>query len=73
MVDPQDHPGNYTKEAFLDDMEEFMARTGMKPTNLSIFSMGERNFVQYVRMGRAPKPHTMDKVRKWMAEFEVQP
>lgn len=58
------------RPAFLAAMESFMQRTGINQTKLSTAATGERNFVQYVRLGRAPREAMRDKVRKWMSENE---
>ena len=62
---------DYTREAFLDDLRAFTVRTGWKPTNIGVATMGDRNFVQSVREGRFPRKETMEKVWAWMEQNDT--
>ena len=57
---------DYTREALLEEIGAFTIRTGWRPTNIGVATMGDRNFVQDLREGRFPRKETIDKVRLWM-------
>jgi len=53
--------------AFLNEIEQFLARNSVDPSALGKNALSDPNFVFDLRNGRSPSSRTMDKVRAWMA------
>jgi sulfate adenylyltransferase subunit 2 len=64
-----------TAQQFLDDIEQFLSRSGMDPTALGKQVLGDPSFVFDLRQGRSPRARTIDTVRDWMRLYahEAQP
>ncbi len=54
-------------ERFRQEIEEYLASTGMDPTRFGRAAMNDPNFVFDLREKRSPTAATMDKVRLWMS------
>ena len=53
---------------FLEEVEAFLAATGMDPTRLGRESLNDPKFVHQVRAGRAASTKTVDRVRQYMRD-----
>ena len=53
--------------AFLDEVEAFLAITGVKRSELGRAATGNPSFVAQLRQGMSPTLSTVDRVRAWMA------
>lgn len=56
-------------EAFLSDVESFLASSGMPPARFGKDAIGDPNFVRNLRNGRSPSLNTSDRVRSFMLEY----
>ena len=58
-------------ENLLDEIERFIAITGMKPTAFSIAATEgkDRHLVRTLRAGRQMWPDTQDRIRRYMTEY----
>lgn len=54
-------------QSFCDEMEAFIARTGITPTEFGERAMNDGAFVFDLRAGRVPRVDTIDRVRAFMA------
>ena len=52
--------------AFLTEIEGFLTKTGLDPSNLGKQSLGDPSFVSDLRKGRSPSTRTIEKVRAWI-------
>ena len=55
--------------AFLADVNAFLERTRLAPTDFGKMAVNDPNFVIALRGGRSNTLNTVDKVRKFMAEY----
>lgn len=53
---------------FLNQIETYLATTGMKPTVFGREVMGDPKFVFDLRKGRSPSLRTIERVQSWMFE-----
>ena len=53
-------------QAFLDEVEAFLAITGIKSSELGYAATGNPSFVNRMRKGTSPRLRTVDTVRAWM-------
>lgn len=53
----------------IDEIETFMALTGVSARDVGWFSMRDPNLVGAIRRGRSPREETAEKVRAWMNDF----
>ena len=53
-------------QAFLTDIESFLAEAKIDPTTLGKQALGDPSFVFDLKKGRSPSARTMDRVRAWM-------
>lgn len=51
---------------FIDEIDRFMALTGMKETTFGLAAMNDGKFVKKLREGRRCWPETMGRVRTYM-------
>ena len=56
-------------EVFREEIDTFLEQTGMDATKFGRLATGDTAFVMTVRGGRACNLRTVDKVRKFMAEY----
>lgn len=54
--------------ALVREIDAYLARTGMLPTQFGLAAMNDGNFIPRLRGGRTPTLETIDKVRRYMAE-----
>lgn len=54
----------------LQDVEAYLARTGMAPTALGDGALNDRHFVRQLRAGRRTFRETESKVRAFMERYE---
>lgn len=59
------------REMFLSEVETYLARSGMGPSEFGFQTMGDPSFVPTLRAGRDPKSSTIDRVRRWMHEHPL--
>lgn len=59
--------------SLLDEVERFLALTGMKPTAFSVAATGgkDRHLVRTLRNGRETWPRTQAKVRQYMSDYAL--
>lgn len=57
-------------EQFLSDIENFLKRTGMRPTTFSKGAIGDPNFVSDIRAGRMPNLGLVKRVYDFIASQE---
>lgn len=58
------------KDEFLSEIETFIRTHGLTATGFGKQCLGDPTFVFELRSGRDPKADTVDRVRKWMAEYK---
>lgn len=58
-------------DPLIDEIERFLALTGMKPTVFSINASGgkDRHLIRTLRAGRQMWPATQDRIRKYMSDY----
>lgn len=54
--------------ALVREIDAYLARTGMLPTQFGLAAMNDGNFIPRLMNGRTPTLETIDKVRRYMAE-----
>lgn len=59
-------------QSFLDEIEAFLARTGMPARKLGHEAVNDRGFVSRLRQGRSPMLTTAEKVREYMRNHGTQ-
>ncbi len=57
--------------AFLTEIESFLAKTGLDPSNLGKQALGDPSFVSDLRKGRSPSTRTIEKIRAWIRSQET--
>ena len=57
---------------FKEQVDVFLSLTGVKPTVMGQEALHDGNFVSALRLGREPKPSTIEKVERWMAAYRVE-
>jgi Tfp pilus assembly protein PilX len=57
-------------EALLRDIEAFLQRTGITPTQFGLEAMNNSSFVRQLRNGSGVTLRTLDKVRAFMTDWE---
>jgi hypothetical protein len=57
---------------FVARVEEFLKRTGIKPSEFGRQAIGDRAFVTNLRRGRSPTLATADRVMAFIAELESE-
>jgi len=62
-----------TTEAFLKEIEEFLARTGMRHTTFGKEAMNDPSFVTRMRNGGNPTIKTIGRVRTFIESHEGKP
>ena len=60
-------------QAFLSDIERFLATASTDPTTLGKQALGDPSFVFDLKKGRSPSTRTMDRVREWMRKQQPAP
>lgn len=55
-------------QAFVDEVEAFLAITGIKSSELGYAATGNPSFVNRLRRGSSPRLTTVDQVRNWIVE-----
>ena len=55
-------------QAFADEVEAFLAVTGIKSSELGYAATGNPSFVNRLRRGTSPRLTTVDRVRSWIIE-----
>jgi sulfate adenylyltransferase subunit 2 len=58
-------------QAFLADIEHFLAAAAVDPTTLGKQALGDPSFVFDLKKGRSPSTRTIDRVREWMSKHPV--
>lgn len=56
---------------FVARVEDFLKRTGIKPSEFGRQAVGDKAFITNLRRGRSPTLATVDKVLAFMGEIEV--
>jgi sulfate adenylyltransferase subunit 2 len=57
--------------AFLTEIEGFLTKTNLDPSNLGKQALGDPSFVSDLRKGRSPSTRTIEKVRAWLRTQET--
>jgi hypothetical protein len=57
-------------DALLQEIEDFLQRSGMTPTQFGQGAMNNSSFVRQLRSGSGVTLRTLDKVRAFMADWE---
>jgi hypothetical protein len=57
-------------DALLSEIEAFLQRSGMTPTQFGLGAMNNSSFVRQLRNGSGVTLRTLDKVRGFMAEHD---
>ncbi len=57
------------REILIEEIESFLAQTGMNPTTFSIESTGERSLMTRVKYGANLKIETVGKIRRFMRDW----
>lgn len=50
----------------IDEIESFLATTGLSATRFGVLAAGDTKFVKTLRSGRQPRETTAQRVREWM-------
>lgn len=60
--------------SLLEEVERFLALTGMKPTAFSVAATDgkDRHLVRTLRKGRETWPRTQEKVRRFMSDYALR-
>ena len=54
-------------------VEKFLRNHDMPATKFGRLAAHDPRFVLDLRMGRMPRAHTEERIRRWMAEYTPQP
>lgn len=57
---------------FLDRIERFLSDQGFKASELGRLAVGDPSFVTDLRRGRSPRLTTVDKVIRFIEQFEAR-
>lgn len=57
-------------DPLLSAIEDFLAKTGMKPTRFGIEAANDPRLVFGLRDGREPRRATADRIRRYMADAQ---
>jgi len=60
-------------QAFLTDIEQYLAEAAIDPTTLGKQALGDPSFVFDLRKGRSPSTRTINRVREWMRKPDAVP
>ena len=60
-----------TPETLNDEIDRFLAKTGMKPTRFGILAANDPRLVFDLRAGREPRSATMRRVTEFMTQQEI--
>jgi predicted transcriptional regulator len=52
------------------DIEVFIARHEMTPTDFGLLSIGDPNLYRHLKNGRNPRFPTLDRIRSFMRKYE---
>lgn len=55
---------------FLQDVEAFLARTGLSATRFGALAVGDTKFIKTLRAGRQPREATKAAVRNFIRRYE---
>ena len=55
----------------LDEVNSFLNRVGMAPTQFGKDAIGDPNLVRHLRAGRDPRLSTAQRVRDFMVQYEA--
>jgi predicted transcriptional regulator len=58
-----------TREQFLEDIDAFLAHTGMSERQLGDQAVNDAKFVARIRAGSSLTVRTLDRVRKFMRDY----
>lgn len=57
---------------FIDEIDAFLARTGMTETRFGISALGDPNFIFDLRSGRDVRLTTVERVRQFMVDYRPE-
>ncbi|WP_316214158.1 hypothetical protein [Bradyrhizobium sp. SZCCHNR2032] len=57
-------------QVLLDEIDAFMARSGITPTDFGLSSIGDPNLYGDLKKGRSPRLATLDRIRAFMGRCE---
>lgn len=60
-------------QQIVNEIDAFLARTGMTPTRFGVESVGDRSFVTRVRAGRQLRTDTIEAMRTYMRAHDSRP
>lgn len=60
------------REQVLEEIDAFLARTGIPETTLGKAALNDTSFVSRFRSGLDPRAGTIDTVRRFMAEYDQE-
>lgn len=60
------------RERLIIDIERFLRKTGMGPTQFSVESCGQRGLMTRLRRGEGVTLETVDKVRTFMRTYKAK-
>lgn len=60
------------REQFVERVEAFLARSGMRPTDFGREALGDPSFITHLRRGRSPSLDTADRVTAFIDRLEIQ-
>lgn len=61
------------REKLIEEIDAFLAETGMRPTRLGTNALGDPGFVPGLKKGRKVLTDTAEKVRRYMAGYSKAP
>jgi hypothetical protein len=61
------------REQFVERIEAFLAKSGMRPTDFGREALGDPSFVTHLRRGRSPTLDTADRVNAFIDRLEAEP
>jgi hypothetical protein len=60
------------REQFVERVEAFLVRSGMRPTDFGRESLGDPSFITHLRRGRSPSLDTADRVNAFIDRLEAE-
>ena len=59
------------RDRLLQEIEQFIARAGMKPARFGVLCLNDSKFVFRLRNGKDVRMETAEKIRRFIADYEA--
>jgi len=60
-------------DTLISEIEAFLVKHGMAPSRFGALAIGDARLVADLQTGRDPKASTVDRVRRFMSEYQPEP